>query len=196
MRFPQIAAHPSRSVGTWLPQMMRAEGYGLFSSVSSLMVINAGGIVGLLIAGRTADKFGAVRVLAIWFVLTAAGAMLLRSHLPLGVTYAVVAVTGIWLFGAQVMVYAATNTVYRDSGRAAGARLGHRRRPYRSRRRPLADRSTRRERQPELGHHLRPRRAGGRGGHRPCAARPADRPQRLPGDGSCPATASAAAPDA
>ncbi|MEU6381610.1 aromatic acid/H+ symport family MFS transporter [Streptomyces sp. NPDC046909] len=107
-------------VSTWLPQMMRAEGYGLSSSVSFLMVINAGGIVGLLIAGRTADRFGAVRVSAIWFVLTAVGALLLKAHLPLGVTYVVVAVTGVWLFSAQVMVYAATNTVYRDSERAAG----------------------------------------------------------------------------
>ncbi|MER5938196.1 aromatic acid/H+ symport family MFS transporter [Streptomyces sp. NPDC001928] len=107
-------------VSTWLPQMMRASGYGLNSSVSFLLVINAGGIVGLLIAGRVADRFGAVRVSAIWFVLTAAGALLLKAHLPLGVTYVVVAVTGVWLFSAQVMVYAATSTVYRDSERAAG----------------------------------------------------------------------------
>ncbi|TRO57528.1 MFS transporter [Streptomyces sp. IB201691-2A2] len=107
-------------VSTWLPQMMRASGYGLTSSVSFLMVINAGGIVGLLIAGRTADRFGAVRVSAVWFVLTAVGALLLKSHLPLGATYVVVAVTGVFLFSAQVMVYAATNTVYRDSERAAG----------------------------------------------------------------------------
>ncbi|SOE06856.1 MFS transporter, AAHS family, benzoate transport protein [Streptomyces sp. Ag109_G2-15] len=107
-------------VSTWLPQMMRASGYGLNSSVSFLLVINAGGIVGLLIAGRTADRFGAVRVSAVWFVLTAAGALLLKAHLPLGATYAVVAVTGVWLFSAQVMVYAATDTVYRGSERAAG----------------------------------------------------------------------------
>jgi AAHS family benzoate transporter-like MFS transporter len=110
-------------VSTWLPQMMRASGYGLSSSVSFLMVINAGGIVGMLIAGRTADRFGAVRVSAIWFVLTAAGALLLKAQLPLGVTYVVVAVTGVWLFSAQVMVYAATGTVYRDSERAAGLGL-------------------------------------------------------------------------
>ncbi|MFF4345716.1 MFS transporter [Streptomyces sp. NPDC001530] len=110
-------------VSTWLPQMMRASGYGLSSSVSFLLVINAGGIVGLLIAGRAADRFGAVRVSAIWFVLTAAGALLLKAHLPLGVTYAVVAITGVWLFSAQVMVYATANTVYRESERAAGLGL-------------------------------------------------------------------------
>ncbi|MEU2432201.1 aromatic acid/H+ symport family MFS transporter [Streptomyces sp. NPDC007861] len=107
-------------VSTWLPQLMRASGYGLTSSVSFLLVINAGGIVGMLIAGRTADRFGAVRVSAVWFVLTAVGALLLKAHLPLGITYVVVAVTGVWLFSAQVMVYAATNTLYRGSERAAG----------------------------------------------------------------------------
>ncbi|MDQ8702608.1 MFS transporter [Streptomyces sp. LHD-70] len=107
-------------VSTWLPQLMRASGYGLTSSVSFLMVINAGGIVGMLIAGRTADRFGAVRVSALWFVLTAAGALLLREQLPLGVTYVVVAITGVWLFIAQVMVYAATDTVYGAGERAAG----------------------------------------------------------------------------
>ncbi|MFG2095570.1 MFS transporter [Streptomyces sp. NPDC048612] len=107
-------------VSTWLPQLMRASGYGLTSSISFLLVINAGGIVGLLLAGRVADRFGPVRVSAIWFVLTAVGALLLKSHLSLGLTYMVVAVTGVWLFSAQVMVYATANTVYRESERAAG----------------------------------------------------------------------------
>ncbi|WP_432038528.1 MFS transporter [Streptomyces cucumeris] len=107
-------------MSTWLPQMMRSSGYGLTSSISFLLVINAGGVVGLLIAGRTADRFGPVRVSAIWFVLTAVGALLLQSRMPLAVTYAVVAFTGVWLFSAQVMVYAATHTVYRESERVAG----------------------------------------------------------------------------
>lgn len=107
-------------VSTWLPTMMKASGYGMTSSVSFLLVINAGGIVGMLIAGRAADRFGPVRISAIWFTLTAVGALLLRSHLSLGLTYAVVAVTGVWLFSAQVMVYATSNSLYRDSERAAG----------------------------------------------------------------------------
>ncbi|MFE6286313.1 MFS transporter [Streptomyces sp. NPDC057877] len=107
-------------VSTWLPELMRASGYSLSSSVTFLMVINAGGIVGMLIAGRTADRFGPVRVSAIWFVLTAAGAFLLRAQLPLGVAYTVVFLTGVWLFSAQVMVYAATSRVYAPGQRATG----------------------------------------------------------------------------
>ncbi|WP_330309443.1 MULTISPECIES: hypothetical protein [unclassified Streptomyces] len=51
------------------------------------------------------------------------GALLLKAHLPLGVTYAVVAITGVRLFSAQVMVYATADTVYRESERAAGLGL-------------------------------------------------------------------------
>ncbi|MCD9903774.1 MFS transporter [Streptomyces sp. MT29] len=87
-------------ISTWLPQLMRSAGYGLSTSVSLLMVINAGGIVGMLVAGRVADRFGAVRVATCWFLLTAAGLALLATH-SLGLTYAVVAFTGVWLFSRQ-----------------------------------------------------------------------------------------------
>ncbi|MFG2139728.1 MFS transporter [Streptomyces sp. NPDC048650] len=107
-------------VSTWLPQMMRAAGYGLTSSVGFLLIINAGGIVGMLVAGRAADRFGPVAVSGVWFLLTAAGALLLGTRLPLGLTYAVVAVTGVWLFSAQTMVYAAADRVYPPAERATG----------------------------------------------------------------------------
>lgn len=99
-------------VSTWLPQLMRAAGYGPTSSVAFLLAINAGGIVGMLIAGAVATRFGAARVSAVWFLLTAAGALLLALPLPLPLTYVIVTVTGIWLFSAQVMVYATVPTLY------------------------------------------------------------------------------------
>ncbi|MFI9615636.1 MFS transporter [Streptomyces sp. NPDC052023] len=71
-------------------------------------------------AGGMADRFGPVKVSALWFLLTACGTFLLRTELPLGAAYAVVFVTGIWLFSAQVMVYAATSRVYAPSERATG----------------------------------------------------------------------------
>ncbi|MFJ9762926.1 MFS transporter [Streptomyces erythrochromogenes] len=99
-------------VSTWLPQLMRASGYGPTSSVAFLLAINAGGIAGMLIAGAVATRFGAARVSAVWFLLTAAGALLLALPLPLPLTYVIVTVTGIWLFSAQVMVYATVPTRY------------------------------------------------------------------------------------
>ncbi|GHI03485.1 benzoate transporter [Streptomyces cellostaticus] len=107
-------------VSTWLPELMRASGYSLSSSVTFLMLINAGGILGMLVAGRTADRFGPVKVSAIWFLLTACGTFLLRAHLPLAAAYTIVFITGIWLFSAQVMVYAATARTYAPAERATG----------------------------------------------------------------------------
>jgi AAHS family benzoate transporter-like MFS transporter len=93
-------------VATWLPVMMRSNGYELGSALTFLLVINVGGIVGFPIAGRIADRIGATRVALIWFALTCAGILVMSFPLPLVATYVVVFLTGVWLFSAQTMVYA------------------------------------------------------------------------------------------
>lgn len=93
-------------VATWLPTLMRSEGYNLGSSLTFVVLFNLGGIVGMLVAGRASDRFGAPRISAIWFALTAAGVFLLSVHMPLGVTYLVVFLTGVFLNSAQTMIYA------------------------------------------------------------------------------------------
>ncbi|MEU6318520.1 aromatic acid/H+ symport family MFS transporter [Streptomyces sp. NPDC047009] len=93
-------------VATWLPTLMRGEGYNLGSALTFVVLFNLGGIVGMLVAGRVSDRFGAPRISAIWFALTAAGVFLLSVHMPLGVTYLVVFLTGVFLNSAQTMIYA------------------------------------------------------------------------------------------
>lgn len=105
-------------VNTWLPTMMRGHGYNLGSAISFLLVINLGGIVGMLTAGPLADRFGPRRVAMIWFACTAVGVGLLAFHMPLLVTYIVVFCTGGFLFSAQTLIYAATSSYYLPSVRA------------------------------------------------------------------------------
>jgi AAHS family benzoate transporter-like MFS transporter len=105
-------------VNTWLPTMMRGSGYNLGSAISFLLVINLGGIAGMLVAGRLADRFGARPVAIIWFALTACGVGLLALHMPLAVTYVVVFLTGAWLFSAQTLIYAAVGAYYPADSRA------------------------------------------------------------------------------
>ena len=93
-------------VATWLPTLMRAEGYALGSALSFVVVFNLGGIVGMLVAGRAADRFGAPRISALWFALTAAGVFLLSVHMSTTVTMIVVFLTGVFLNSAQTMIYA------------------------------------------------------------------------------------------
>jgi AAHS family benzoate transporter-like MFS transporter len=93
-------------VATWLPTLMRGEGYNLGSALTFVVLFNLGGIVGMLIAGRASDRFGAPRISAIWFALTAAGVLLLSVRTPLGLTFLVVFLTGVFLNSAQTMIYA------------------------------------------------------------------------------------------
>jgi MFS transporter, AAHS family, benzoate transport protein len=93
-------------VATWLPTMMRGEGYELGSSLGFVVVFNLGGIVGMLVAGRCADRFGAARISAIWFLMTAVGVYVLSIHMPLALTFTVIFFTGLFLNSAQTMIYA------------------------------------------------------------------------------------------
>jgi AAHS family benzoate transporter-like MFS transporter len=103
----------------WLPTMMRASGYDLGSALQFNIVINLGGIVGMLVAGRIADRFGATRVAVAWFALSAAGLHLMGLHMPsLALTFLVVFLTGLVLFSAQTMVYAAVSHRFGDADRA------------------------------------------------------------------------------
>ncbi|MFD7995651.1 MFS transporter [Streptomyces mexicanus] len=93
-------------VATWLPTLMRDEGYNLGSALTFVVLFNLGGIMGMLVAGRASDRFGAPRISAVWFALTAAGVFLLSVRMPLGVTFLVVFLTGVFLNSAQTMIYA------------------------------------------------------------------------------------------
>ncbi|MCX4855211.1 MFS transporter [Streptomyces canus] len=107
-------------VATWLPTLMRAEGYALGSALSFVVVFNLGGIVGMLVAGRAADCFGAPRISALWFALTAAGVFLLSIHMDMTVTMIVVFFTGVFLNSAQTMIYA-TVSIRSDADNRATA---------------------------------------------------------------------------
>ncbi|MGW0582320.1 MFS transporter [Streptomyces sp. NPDC002920] len=107
-------------VATWLPTLMRAEGYALANALTFVVVFNLGGIVGMLVAGRAADRFGAPRISAVWFALTAAGVALLGVHMSTSVTMVVVFLTGVFLNSAQTMIYA-TVAISSDPGNRATA---------------------------------------------------------------------------
>ncbi|MFF4655626.1 MFS transporter [Streptomyces sp. NPDC001381] len=107
-------------VATWLPTLMRAEGYALANALTFVVVFNLGGIAGMLLAGRAADRFGAPRISAVWFALTAAGVSLLSVHMSTSVTMIVVFLTGVFLNSAQTMIYA-TVSIRSDPDRRATA---------------------------------------------------------------------------
>jgi len=105
-------------VSVWLPNLMRDNGYDLGASIAFLIVINAGGIVGMLVAGTLADRFNARAVAILWFLITCLGLIVFSVQMPLALTYAVVFVTGGCLFSAQTLVYAAAGSYFPANARA------------------------------------------------------------------------------
>jgi MFS transporter, AAHS family, benzoate transport protein len=97
---------------------MRGEGYDLGSALTFVVLFNLGGIVGMPVAGRASDRFGAPRISAIWFALTASGVFLLSVHMPLALTFTVVFLTGVFLNSAQTMIYATVSIRSHPDSRA------------------------------------------------------------------------------
>lgn len=110
-------------MSTWLPSLMESLGFDLGNSLILLCLINAGGIVGTLVAGKVADAWGPVRVSMVWFFVTAVGVCALGIKSSMIVTYILVFVTGIFLFSAQIMIYAAVSHVFPTETRATALGL-------------------------------------------------------------------------
>jgi MFS transporter, AAHS family, benzoate transport protein len=109
-------------LNTWLPQIMRAAGYQLGAALALLLVLNVGAVVGLLAAGRVADRFGNRRSTMAWFTLGAIFLALLSIKLPGIGIYISVFLAGVFVFSGQVLVYAYISHVYPTAAR--GTALG------------------------------------------------------------------------
>lgn len=109
-------------LNTWLPQIMRAAGYQLGAALALLLVLNVGAIIGLLVAGQVADRIGNRRSTIVWFVLAAVCLALLAVRLPGFWVYVSVLFAGVFVFSAQVLIYAYVSHIYPTVAR--GTALG------------------------------------------------------------------------
>ncbi len=107
-------------LNTWLPEIMRQAGYPLGAALGLLLTLNLGGVVGLLVAGRVADKVGVRPSVIAWFLGAAVFLALLSVKLPAAGLYVAVFLTGGFVFSAQVLVYAYIGKTYPDAMRATG----------------------------------------------------------------------------
>ncbi|MDT0352546.1 MFS transporter [Pseudonocardia charpentierae] len=105
-------------LNTWLPQIMRAAGYELGAALALLLVLNVGAVIGLLAAGKVADRIGNRRSTVAWFAGAALFLALLSVKLPGFGVYLSVLLAGMFVFSAQVLVYAYISHLYPASARA------------------------------------------------------------------------------
>ncbi|WP_433622696.1 MFS transporter [Nocardia sp. CA-120079] len=111
-------------LNTWLPKLMRDAGYNMSTSLTLLLVLNVGAIVGLLIAGPLADRRGTKPIVLVWFAAAAVLLAMLSVKVSSTVLLnALVLVTGIFVFSAQALVYAYVTQVYPAEVRATALGL-------------------------------------------------------------------------
>jgi MFS family permease len=114
-------------LNTWLPKLMNDAGYPVPTAVTQLLVLNLGGVAGLVLGGFVADRRGIKGTTMGWFgvsvVMLACLSIEMESDLLLDV---VVFFTGVFVFSAQVLVYAYVTHFYPASvrGTALGSASG------------------------------------------------------------------------
>jgi MFS transporter, AAHS family, benzoate transport protein len=96
------------ALNTWLPKLMVQANYGLQQGLWFLLLLNAGAVCGLLIAGRVGDRIGLRTGAILWFLGGAVFLAMLSVRMPIGLLYVMVFLTGCFVFSAQVLVYAFT----------------------------------------------------------------------------------------
>jgi AAHS family benzoate transporter-like MFS transporter len=108
------------SLNTWLPELMLRAGFNAKGSLSFLLVLNGGAVVGALVGSRFADRFGPKPVVAACFLIGAGAIVLLTVSLPLALLLLFVAVAGVGTSGTQTLIYGFVANYYRTNVRGAG----------------------------------------------------------------------------
>ena len=110
-------------LNTWLPEIMGAAGYSIGTSLGMLLSLNLGAIVGLVLAGRVSDARGNKRTVLVWFGLAAVflGVLSIKMESTM-VVYAAVFMAGMFVFSAQVLVYAFVGHLF--AAEVRGSALG------------------------------------------------------------------------
>ncbi len=108
------------SLNTWLPELMLRAGFNAKGSLSFLLVLNGGAVIGALVGSRVADRFGPKLVVAVSFLIGALAIAVLTLDLPLALRLAAVAVVGLGTSGTQTLIYGFVANYYRTNVRGAG----------------------------------------------------------------------------
>lgn len=100
-------------LNTWLPKIMQVAGYSTGDALGLLLALNLGAVTGLLIAGLISDARGNKPTVLVWFALAAVFLAGLSIKLESTVAvYVAVFLAGVFVFSAQVLVYAFVGHLY------------------------------------------------------------------------------------
>ncbi|MBB4930510.1 AAHS family benzoate transporter-like MFS transporter [Lipingzhangella halophila] len=107
-------------LNTWLAGIMFSAGFPLGSSLTFLMALNLGAILGAPTGGALADRFGSKRVVTTMFATAAACILIMSMQPPMVLLYVCVAVAGACTIGTTILVNSFTGNFYPAALRATG----------------------------------------------------------------------------
>lgn len=107
-------------LNTWLPKLMSANGYSLGSSLSFLITLNAGAIIGGLVSGSLADRYGGKPTLVFFFAVAAVSIGLLGYRHSDIVLNVLLMAAGATTIGTLCIVHAFAAHLYPASIRSTG----------------------------------------------------------------------------
>ncbi|MDN3029039.1 aromatic acid/H+ symport family MFS transporter [Streptomyces sp. S.PB5] len=114
-------------LNTWLPKLMNDAGYPIPTAVTQLLILNVGGVAGLVLGGFVADRRGIKPTTLGWFAISVAMLACLSIRMDSNLLLnTVVFLTGVFVFSAQVLIYAYVTNFYPASvrGTALGSASG------------------------------------------------------------------------
>ncbi|KRF67318.1 MFS transporter [Bacillus sp. Soil768D1] len=103
---------------TWLPKMMREAGYPLGSSLGLLMMLNFSAIVGGLLAGIAADRWGSKKVISVSYLFAGVSIALLSVKSSMLIVYSLVGVAGFGTIGTTLILNAYISKYFAAENRA------------------------------------------------------------------------------
>lgn len=106
-------------LNTWLPSIMRKEGYNLGSSLTFLIVFSLASALGGLFLGKIADRYGVRNSVAFFFLLGAIGVGCLIFKQNIYMNYVLVAFAGVGSISAALILTGYIANYYPSNARAS-----------------------------------------------------------------------------
>lgn len=107
-------------LSTWLPKIMQDAGFPMGSSLTFLLALNIGAVVGAIVGGQLADHFGTKRILIIFFLIAFVSLTVLSFKPSMVLLYLLIALAGGTTTGTQIVANSYVSQYYPSSMRSTG----------------------------------------------------------------------------
>ena len=107
-------------LNTWLPKLMIDAGYGLNSSLTFLIALQGGAVIGIFFLSQLCEKYGSKKVLIPSYIAGAIALSLLGFGGNTFVIFVLVAIAGAATTGSQVLIQAYVTAYYPAQMRSTG----------------------------------------------------------------------------